>query len=295
MLTMHTNLPQLSAPLIGREGEIRGIYNLLKRDDVRLVTLTGPGGVGKTRLALQIASDSASDYPDGVHFISLAAITDPGLILPTMAQALGLHETGERAPTLLLIDYLSDQSTLLLLDNFEQLSSAGIVLVDLLTACPALKLLITSCETLRLRDEHEFSVAPLTEAAAVALFAERAQALQHDFVLSPDNSPVIAEICTRLDGLPLAIELAAARVKLLPPAALLKRLEHRLQLLTEGARDLPERQQSLRNALAWSYALLDAGEQRLFRRLGVFVGGYTLEAAEAMANLSNEQPMDVLS
>jgi predicted ATPase/DNA-binding CsgD family transcriptional regulator len=295
MLAMHPNLPLPSAQLIGREEEVHRLHNLLQRGDVRLVTLTGPGGVGKTRLAWQLALDSASDYPDGVHFISLAPIADPDLILPTIAQTLGLRETGERPPVLLVIDYLSDRSALLVLDNFEQVAPAGIVLLDLLKACPDLKVIITSREALRLRGEHEFSVAPLTQASAVLLFAERAQALQNEFRITSDNNTVIAEICARLDGLPLAIELAAARIKLLPPPALLKRLEHRLQLLTEGARDLPERQQSLRNALDWSYALLDAGEQRLFRCLGIFVGGYTLEAAEAVVNFSGEQQMDVLS
>ena len=295
MPASHPNISAPSAPIIGREKDIAALRDLLRRDDVRLVTLTGPGGVGKTRLALQTALDSASDYPDGVHFVSLAPITDPDLVLLTVAQALGLRETGERVPFLLIADYLSDKSALLLLDNFEQVFVAGIVLLDLLAACPDLKVLVTSREALRLRDEHEFSVVPLTQASAVTLFAQRAQTLQHDFALTPDNNPVIAEICSRLDGLPLAIELAAARIKLLPPPALLKRLEYRLQLLTEGARDLPERQQSLRKALEWSYALLDAGEQRLFRRLAVFVGGYTLEGAEAVVNLSGEQPMDVLS
>lgn len=288
-------MPVPSAQIIGREKDITALRDLLSRDDVRLVTLTGPGGVGKTRLALQTALDSASDYPDGVHFVSLAPITDPNLVFLTIAQALQLRETGERTPFLLTADYLSDKRALLLLDNFEQVITVGKTLAELLVVCPDIKVLVTSREALHLRDEHEFSVAPLTQSSAVALFAQRAQALQHNFAITPDNDSIVAEICSQLDGLPLAIELAAARIKLLPPSALLKRLEHRLQLLTEGARDLPERQQSLRNALNWSYGLLDAGEQRLFRRLGVFVGGYTLDAVEAVVNLSGEQPMDVLS
>src|ERR1700752_305352 len=218
----HPNLPLQSTLIIGRENDIASLRDLLRRDDVRLITLTGAGGVGKTRLALQIASDSASDYFDGVHFVSLASITDSDLVFLTIAQSLGLRETGERTSFDLVADTLGDKRALLILDNFEQVITAGKVLTELLVACPDLRVIITSREALRLRDEHEFSVAPLAPASAVTLFAQRAQALQHDFAITSDNDPVIAEICSRLDCLPLAIELAAARIKLFPPLALLK-------------------------------------------------------------------------
>ncbi len=302
------NLPGPLTSLIGREQEIQAVCSFLRRPEVRLVTLTGTGGVGKTRLGLEVGTDLLADFADGVCFVSLAPISDPDLVVPTIAQALGIQEAGERPLLDLLQAYLRDKRLLLLLDNFEQVLAAAPWLSDLLTGCPHLKILVTSRAVLHIRGEHEFPVPPLalpdfthlpesealSQYAAVALFLERARAVKPDFQLTPANARVIAEICIRLDGLPLAIELAAARIKLLPPQALLTRLRQRLQLLTSGARDAPVRQQTLRNTLAWSYNLLDAQEQRLFRRLSVFVGGCTLEAVEGLYTTLGERPADVL-
>jgi predicted ATPase/DNA-binding CsgD family transcriptional regulator len=278
------NLPIPLTPLIGREPDLTTIQYLLQRDDVRMVTLVGPAGVGKTRLGLQAANAMQRAFADGLAFIPLAPILDPNLVLPTIAQHLNRPPSPEA-----LIDYLVDKEILLLLDNFEQIIAAGPSLAELLMACPDLKLLITSRESLRMRGEHEFPVPPLTQSLAVTLFVQRAQALQPDFVLNSDNAATVAEICHRLDGLPLAIELAAARIKFFPLPVLLARLGHRLQVLTSGPRDLPERHQTLWSAIEWSYDLLTMGEQRLFRRLGVFAGGCTLDAASHVA------PMEVKS
>jgi len=290
-------LPISLTPLIGREREITELRQILRRPDVRLVTITGSGGVGKTSLALQVAHELSATFAGGAHFISLAAIRDPTLIIPTIANVLGLVESPDRLLFDSLKDFLRDRHMLLLIDNFEQVISAAPLLTELLSAAGELKLLVTSREALRLRGEHEFPLAPLElsdraqmpERAsletllhfpAIALFVQRAQASQPDFHLTQDNAMAVVEICTRLDGLPLAIELAASRIKLLPPRAMLARLqESSLSLLTGGARDAPARQQTLRDTIQWSYDLLDAGEQRAFRSLSVFAGGCTLEAA----------------
>ncbi len=287
-------LPIQLTPLLGREQEEAAVCHLLRRQEVRLLTLTGAGGIGKTRLALQVAADLVDDFADGICFVSLAPISDPELVLPTIAQALDLKEVGEKSLLDLLHAFLRDKHLLLLLDNWEQVITASSLLANLLTCSPQLKILITSRAVLHLQGEQEFLVSPLAvpdlkrlpdletvaQYAAVALFLQRTQAVRPTFQLTKDNVRAVAEICVRLDGLPLALELAAARSKMFPPQALLKRLEQRLSVLTSGARNVPTRQQTLRNTIQWSYHLLEACEQRLFRRLSVFVGGCSLEAVE---------------
>ena len=267
-----TNLPVPATPFLGREREVSELTALLTRDDVRLVTLTGPGGSGKTRLALQSAGAAGDAFPGGVWWVPLASLREPALVIETAATALGA--SGD------LIEHIGDKPLLLLFDNFEHVTAAAPEIARLLELCPRLTVAVTSREPLRLEGEWEYAVEPLLELEAVALFEMRARATRHDFVANGE----VREICARLDNLPLAIELAAARVKVLSLPALLERLERRLPVLAAGSRDVPDRQRTLRATIEWSYELLTPEEQRLFARLAVFRGGCTLEAAEAVCD-----------
>jgi predicted ATPase/class 3 adenylate cyclase len=277
-----TNLPAQPNAFIGRVQELEEAEALLTRDDVRLLTLTGTGGTGKTRLALQLAASVVEQFPNGVFFVSLAPIRDWELVVPTVAQTLGLREQSGEPLVGTLTEYLRDKEMLLVLDNFEQVLAAAPVLAGLLGSAPGLTMLTTSRTPLRLSGERTYAVRPLALPESIRLFGERARAAVDEFVLTGENTGAVTEICVRLEGLPLAIELAAPRVRSLPPAALLRRLDERLNLLTGGAQDLDERQRTLRATIEWSYDLLLTEEKALFARVGLFVGGCRLEAAETL-------------
>ena len=301
------NLPLQPTPFVGREREVETVGKLLDRPDVRLLTLTGAGGTGKTRLALQAAADRIEEYEDGVYFMDLASLTDPSLVPSAVAHELGVAEAPGQPIEDTLKAFLADKGMLLLLDNFEQVLGAAALVPRLLAASPQLKVMVTSRAALRVRGEQEYpvptlsvpdirnlrSLGALSEYDSVRLFVERARSVKPDFEVTSQNGPAIAEICYRLDGLPLAIELAAARVRMFPPQSLLSRLASRLKVLTGGARDLPARQQTLRGAIDWSYDLLSEEDQALFARISVFMGGRSFEAIEAVCNPGED--LDVLS
>jgi predicted ATPase len=294
-------VPTTFTPLVGRDQDVSTACALLTRPEVRLLTLLGAGGIGKTRLAIHIATEVRDAFPDGVCFVPLAPISDPTLVIPTIAHELDIQETGAQPIFEHLKTSLLDRHILLILDNFEQIVTARSQVEELLAACQTVKMLMTSRVVLGIQGEQEFQVPPLalpdlthlpehemlSHYAAITLFLQRARAVLSSFELTQDNARAIAEICARLDGLPLAIELAAARIRVLPPQALLARLSQRMQVLTGGARTAPARQQTLRNTIAWSYNLLAEQEQRLFRQLSVFVGGCSLAAAEAVCSSSS--------
>src|SRR5919197_54747 len=277
-----TNLPLEPNAFIGRTRELKEAWSLLTRQDARLLTLTGTGGTGKTRLALRLASGAVEQFPNGVFFVSLAPVRDWELVVPSIAQKLGLREQAGETVLETLGEYLRDRRILLLLDNFEQVLPAAPALSGLLGSAPGVNMLVTSRTPLHIAGERTYSVPPLVETESVNLFVERAQAADAEFAVTDENARAVAEICARLDGLPLAIELAAPRVRVLSPAALLRRLDDRLKLLTGGAHDLDERQRTLRATIEWSYELLPDAERALFAQLSVFVGGCRLDAAEAL-------------
>ena len=302
-------LPLAPTPLIGREAEVTAVGERLLQDEVRLLTVTGPGGVGKTRVALQAAAGVQGHFAQGTYFVNLASLTDAGLVGAEIAAALGVTEQREQGVLASIAAYLQGKEVLLLLDNFEQVADAAPQVSGLLAGCPRLKVLVTSRVPLGVRGERECPVPPLAlpdlrrlpplerlaQYEAVRLFSARARDVRPDFQLTPENGPAVAEICVRLDGLPLAIELAAARARILSPAALLARLSHRLRVLTRGALDLPTRQQTMRNTIAWSYDLLDAGEQQLLRRMAPFSGGRSLDALETVCNYDGQLGIDVVA
>ena len=302
-------IPATVTPLIGREREIITVTGLLRGNQVRLVVLVGPGGVGKTRLALHLADDLRDAFPDGVWFVPLATITDPAFVLPTIARTLGLWDGARQSIGTRLETHLRDQHALLVIDNVEQIADAAPDLVGLLVGCPRLAMVITSRSVLHLSGEHDVIISPLdvpatdahatpegiASSASVRLFVERAQAARANFTLTADNAADVAAICRRVDGLPLAVELAAARTAHLPPRALLVRLEHQLEVLTGGSRDAPPRLRTMQSAIAWSYDLLTAEEREVFRRLCVFAGGFSLAAMETVARPTAALAFEVLA
>ena len=301
------NLPMQPTAFVGREREVASVCALLRQPQTCLVTLTGPGGIGKTRLSLHVAAELVDQFTDGVFLVPLAPVSDPEKVIPAIIQALGISDLSSH-PLKLLTAVLKDKHMLLLLDSFEHVITAAVLVAELLAACTRLKIMVTSQVVLRVQAEREFAVLPLSvpnlkrlpdlvtlsQYEAVALFIERALAVKPDFQVTTANAPAVAGICVRLDGLPLAIELAAARSKFFAPQALLARLEQGLTVLTGGARDLPARQQTLHGAIAWSYNLLAPQEQQLFRRLSVFVDGCMWEAAGEVCRVAGELEGDVL-
>ncbi len=302
-------MPLNFTSFIGRKLEVEAVCALLRRSDIRLVTLLGAGGIGKTRLGMEIAREMRGDFADGMCIVSLTSTSDPGLVAPTISQALEIQESGTQPIIEVVKSALGDKRFLLLLDNFEQIVTAAPIIEELLAACANVKVLVTSRAVLHLQAEHQFQIAPLPLPAlyspsdvetlaqndSVTLFVDRAQSRLPTFRLTPRNARAVAEICVRLDGLPLAIELAAARIKLLSPQTLLSRLSQKFELLKSDIQTLPEKQQTLYKTITWSYDLLDLREQWLFRHLSIFVGGYTLEAAETLFSRREQQTIDIIN